>query len=104
MRTIAVVLLTGVSGAVLARSQGFGILARIGEELSQGQMPSDSLIEGILVLAGALLLLTPGLVTDVVGFALLIPFTRLLFKKYLKEYLRGKIRTDEIDVEYKVED
>ncbi|MFQ5866052.1 MAG: FxsA family protein [bacterium] len=104
MNTIAVVLFTGIAGAALARSQGFGILTRIRDELSQGQLPSDSLIDGIMVLAGALLLLTPGLLTDALGFALLVPFTRLLFKKYLKKYLRSKIQTGEIHVRYKVEE
>lgn len=104
MNTIVVVLLTGIAGAALARSQGFGILNRIRIELSQGQLPSDSLIDGLLVLAGALLLLTPGLMTDALGFALLFPFTRLFFRNYLKKYFRRKIKTDEIHVRYKVEE
>jgi UPF0716 protein FxsA len=104
MNTIAVVLVTGITGAALARSQGFGILARIRDELSQGQLPSDSLIEGIMILAGALLLVTPGLLTDILGFAFLIPFTRYLFKNYLKKYLLSKIKKGEIDVQYKVDE
>lgn len=104
LNTIAVVLLTGIAGAALARTQGFGILTRIRDELSHGQLPGDSLMDGIMVLAGALLLLTPGLLTDALGFALLVPFTRLFFKKYLKNYLRSKIQTGEINVRYKVEE
>ncbi len=102
--TLAVVLLTGIVGAALARAQGFDILARIRNELSQGQLPSDSLIDGAMVLAGAILLLTPGLLTDALGFALLIPFTRLVFKRYLKKYFRSKIQTGEIHVKYKIEE
>jgi len=102
--TIAIVLLTGFAGAVLARSQGFGILRRIQDELGQNQLPGDSLIEGALILAGGLLLLTPGLITDAFGFCLLLPLPRRLFKAYLKEYFRGKNQNDEIHMNYRVEE
>jgi UPF0716 protein FxsA len=104
INTLAIVLLTGIAGAALAKSQGFGILARIRSELSQGQFPSESLIDGAMILAGALLLLTPGLLTDLLGFVLLVPFTRILFKKYLKRYFRNKIQSGEIQVRYNIEE
>ncbi len=102
--TIAIVVLTGFVGAALARSEGFGIISRIQNELASGQLPGDSLIDGALVLAGALLLLTPGLITDAFGFALLLPFSRAFVKIYLKKYFRQKINSGEIQVNYKIED
>ena len=102
--TIAIVVLTGFIGAALARSEGFGIISRIQSELASGQLPGDSLIDGALVLAGALLLLTPGLITDAFGFALLLPFSRVFVKIYLKKYFNQKINTGEIHVNYKIED
>jgi len=102
--TIAIVVLTGFIGAALARSEGFGIISRIQNELASGQLPGDSLIDGALVLAGALLLLTPGLITDAFGFALLLPFSRAFVKIYLKKYFRQKINSGEIQVNYKIED
>ncbi len=102
--TIAIVVLTGFIGAALARSEGFGIISRIQNELASGQLPRDSLINGALVLAGALLLLTPGLITDAFGFALLLPFSRVFVKIYLKKYFSRKINTGEIKVNYKIED
>ncbi len=102
--TIAIVVLTGFIGAALARSEGFGIISRIQSELASGQLPGDSLIDGALVLAGALLLLTPGLITDAFGFALLLPFSRAFVKIYLKKYFNQKINTGEIHVNYKIED
>lgn len=104
MNTIAIVVLTGFAGAVLARSQGFGILNRIRSELNQGQLPGNSLIDGALILSGALLLLTPGLLTDILGFVLLIPFTRIFFRNYLKKVFRSKIQSNEIHVRYKAEE
>ncbi len=102
--TIAIVVLTGFIGAALARSEGFGIISRIQNELASGQLPGDSLIDGALVLSGALLLLTPGLITDAFGFALLLPFSRAFVKIYLKKYFGRKINTGEIQVNYKIED
>lgn len=102
--TIAIVVLTGFIGAALARSEGFGIISRIQNELASGQLPGDSLIDGALVLAGALFLLTPGLITDAFGFALLLPFSRAFVKIYLKKYFNQKINTGEIHVNYKIED
>ena len=102
--TIAIVVLTGFIGAALARSEGFGIISRIQNELASGQLPGDSFIDGALVLAGALLLLTPGLITDAFGFALLLPFSRSFVKIYLKKYFSKKIHTGEIQVNYKIED
>ncbi len=103
LNTIVVVLLTGVAGAALARSQGFGIIRRIQMELSRNQLPGDSLIEGGLILAGALLLLTPGLITDLFGFSLLLPHSRKLIRVALKHYFRAKIDKNEIQVNYRVD-
>ncbi len=102
--TIVLVILTGFLGAALARSQGFEIIQRIQSELSQGQLPADSLIHGAFILAGAILLLTPGIITDILGFTLLIPLTRSLLKAYLKKYFTEKINSGQIQANYKVED
>ncbi|MFQ5601862.1 MAG: FxsA family protein [bacterium] len=102
--TIAIVITTGVAGAYLARSQGFGLLSRIQKELALGHMPAESLIDGAMILAGAILLLTPGLITDTLGLALLLPFTRAIIKIYLKNYFQKKIHQGEIQVHYRVDD
>lgn len=102
LTTIAVVLATGLLGAALARKEGFGVINRIQTELSRGQIPGDSLSDAALVLAGALLLLTPGLITDVVGLVLLVAPTRAVLKAYLKRYFRNKINTSEIQANYRV--
>lgn len=103
LNTIAIVILTGVAGAGLARAQGFGIISKIQQELQNGQIPGESLIDGVMVLAGALLLLTPGLITDSIGFCFLLPATRKLLKKYIKSYFQRKINTGEIHANYTVE-
>ncbi|MCH9006504.1 membrane protein FxsA [candidate division KSB1 bacterium] len=101
--TILVVIITGVVGAALARSQGFRIVTQIQRELANGQLPGESLIDGAFVLAGGLLLLTPGLVTDAMGFIFLLPYTRTILKTRAIKYFRSKIDTGEIHVNYKIE-
>ena len=104
LNTVALVVLTGLLGATLARVQGFGVLRRIQDELATGQLPGDSLFDGVLILAGALLLLTPGILTDAFGFALLLPPSRNLVKRFLKRYFQKKLADGEIQVRYRVDE
>ncbi len=94
--TIAMIFLTGIAGAYLARTQGFNIINRIQTELNQGRLPTEELIDGAIILAGGLLLLTPGFCTDLTGFFLLTPVTRQLIKGWLKNWLEVKIQRGEI--------
>jgi UPF0716 protein FxsA len=74
--TVALVVLTALIGAALARHQGLATLGRLQASLDRGEAPTFELLEGVLLLVGALLLLTPGFFTDAVGFACLLPPTR----------------------------
>lgn len=96
--TVVLIALTGGLGALLARMQGFRVLVQIRERLAQGRLPADELLSGGLVLAGGLLLVTPGLLTDVVGLALLLPFVRVRVVEWVKELLRRKIEDGSIEV------
>ncbi len=92
LTTIGIIILTGIIGAYLVKSQGFMILRKIQNDLNEGIMPGDSLIQGAIILAGGILLLTPGFVTDIIGFIFLIPASRRVVKKYLLKWLKGKIK------------
>jgi UPF0716 protein FxsA len=76
--TIALVVLTAVIGASLLRSQGIQTYLRFNQTLSEGQLPANELVEGIALLIGGALLLTPGFFTDLIGFFCLLPITRRL--------------------------
>jgi len=89
--TLAIVILTAVVGGTLAKIEGLEVLRRTQDRLTQGILPSDELLHGALILAGALLLLTPGLLTDATGLLLLIRPTRSLVATWLKRWLRGKL-------------
>lgn len=95
--TILLVIITGVTGAFLAKYQGLKVLWDIRYLLSQGRMPGYKLLEGLFVLLGGILLLTPGFFTDAIGLLCLLPFTRHFFVnaaiKILANYLRsGRVR------------
>jgi len=99
LTTISIIIFTGILGAYLVKNQGFMILKKIQNDLNDGIMPGDSLIQGAIILAGGILLLTPGFVTDILGFIFLIPVSRNVVKKYLLKWLKGKI--EEGNVYYK---
>jgi UPF0716 protein FxsA len=90
--TILMLLVTGLLGAWFARQQGFYVITRIQMEISQGRMPTDSLLDGLLVFTGALLLITPGLLTDVAGFTLLVPFSRAVIRKRLRQVIQQRMQ------------
>lgn len=82
--TILLVIGTGILGAYLAKLYGLSIWYQIQDDLSAGRMPADKLVDGLLVLIGGIVLLTPGLLTDILGILLLFPYTRNFFKKFAK--------------------
>ena len=84
--TILIVVLTGVVGASLARYQGFVIINKIRSDVSSGRVPARELIDGLMVLIGGIVLLTPGFLTDIFGFILLIPLTRNFIKGFVRKY------------------
>ncbi len=90
--TIAVVLGTGAAGAWLARSQGLRALQRLQEAVRTAQFPGEEIFDGILILAGGLLLLTPGFLTDILGFCALVPGSRYLLKALVKSRVRGRMQ------------
>ncbi len=94
--TIGMIFLTGIAGAYLARSQGFNLVHRIQTDLNQGRIPAEEIMDGAMILAGGLLLLTPGFCTDLFGFCLLTPVTRQFVKIWLKKWLDLKIQRGEI--------
>ncbi len=93
MNTILLVILTGVLGAVFAKSQGLGILREIRRTTEMGRVPGRELLQGFMILVGGLMLITPGFLTDLVGLSLLIPTTRKVYSDWLVAYLKRKTRS-----------
>jgi UPF0716 protein FxsA len=89
---LLVVLCTGIAGASLARAQGTRVIREIQGQLQQGAMPTSELVEGGIVLFGGALLLTPGFLTDTIGFLCLLPPSRKVIAAGLKRSFAGRIQ------------
>lgn len=86
--TVGAVVLTAVIGAALVRVQGFSTLAQIRNSIDRGEVPTVALVEGAFLLVAGALLLTPGFITDAIGFACLCPpLRRFLISEYLLDRL-----------------
>mgnify|MGYP006289589921 CR=1 FL=1 len=96
--TIGLVVATGVGGAALARLEGIRTLLRIQGELEKGVLPGNALLDGLAVLLGGAFLLTPGILTDLVGFSFLIPATRGFLKTRIKKSLEKRLETGSIRI------
>ena len=96
--TVALVLATGALGATLARREGIQAFHRLRDSSGQGSFPGEAILDGVLILGGGLLLLTPGILTDLLGFAALVPGTRYFIKYYLKTAIERRIRSGSIQV------
>ena len=95
--TILLVGLTGIIGVSLARSQGFKIITNIKDKLQKGTIPTDDMIGGLLILIGGVLLLTPGLITDITGFSLILPGTRHIIANIVKIKFKKYVRNNQIN-------
>lgn len=99
--TIGLILLTGFAGAYLARTQGSDTAKKIQIALNNGEMPTEELLDGAMILAGGLTLLTPGFVTDLIGFCLLLPVTRTLLKEISRKWLKRMVKTGQVHIHYR---
>jgi UPF0716 protein FxsA len=96
--TIALVVFTGLTGAWLARMEGLRTIWRLRSDIENGRMPRQAIMDGMAVFAGGALLLTPGVITDLVGFSLLFPATRHAIQKRILARLERSIQEGAVQV------
>lgn len=100
LNTVLLVVLTAALGAWLARLEGLRTLKQIQSSLSQGQIPAEELIDGVLILVGGILLITPGVLTDLFALVLLFPFTRMHFKRWLRRRFDRMVASGNVRLHY----
>jgi UPF0716 protein FxsA len=88
--TVLLVLGTAFVGAYMAKMEGLGVIVRFQRNMMEGIFPAEEMIDGAMLLVAGALLITPGILTDIIGFLLVIPSTRAVIKVWLKRYLKGK--------------
>jgi UPF0716 protein FxsA len=101
LNTILLVILTALLGALLVHMEGLRTLRQIQSSLSQGQIPAEELIDGVLIFAGGILLLTPGVLTDLCALILLFPYTRMHFKRWLRRRFDRMIASGNVRLNYR---
>jgi UPF0716 protein FxsA len=98
VNTVLLIVATGVVGAHYARLQGFRVVGRLQRSMEEGRVPTEEIIDGAMLLVGGALLITPGFLTDALGFSLIFPPTREAWKRVVVQWLRRKVERGEIVV------
>jgi len=96
--TILLVIISGFLGAWLARMEGMNTLMRVRTNMQQGIMPTEDLLDGLIILIAGIVLITPGLLTDAMGLTLLWPVSRNAFKRFLRKKFDEWTSNNTIDI------
>ena len=96
--TIIIILTTGILGAYLAKKQGLKAIRDIQEGINNFQAPAEQLLNAAFVLVGGVLLLTPGFISDALGFSLLFSPTQKLYKPLVYHLIQKKMKTTRVIV------
>jgi len=94
--TVLAVIVTSVIGTLLARKQGLEVYRLTVLQLNRGELPSDTLLDGLFILLGGMLLMAPGFFTDAVGFLLMVPYIRGIARLFAKRWLEKMAREGKV--------
>ncbi|KRE51217.1 FxsA family protein [Paenibacillus sp. Soil522] len=90
--TFFILILMGLAGAYLARTEGRRVWGEAQQQMQAGQIPGQTLLDGLCVLAGGILLLMPGFISDIVGITLLIPASRIYYRQIMLQWIEKRMR------------
>jgi UPF0716 protein FxsA len=98
--TIALIIFSALLGLLLARFEGLRTLHQIRQNLSQGILPAEEMVDSVLIFAGGVLFVVPGVITDVAALILLVPFTRTMFKRWLRRRFDRAVERGNVRLQY----
>ena len=98
--TVALVVFTALLGIVIVRLQGLRTLQKTRQSLSQGIVPAEEMVDGVLIFVGGVLLIIPGVLTDLFALVLLIPYSRTIFKRWLRRRFDRMIASGNVRLHY----
>ena len=101
LNTILLVIFTVLLGAMLVRMEGLRTLRQIQSSLARGQLPAEELIDGVLIFAGGILLVIPGVLTDLCALIFLLPYTRMHFKRWLRRRFDRMVASGNVRLNYR---
>lgn len=96
--SIGMVIVSGVVGAWLAKQSYRGVISKISERAGQGRMSADLLTDGAMIFFAGGLLLTPGFITDIFGFSLLIPVCRRWYKSWITNWFKKNVNVEMVSM------
>jgi UPF0716 protein FxsA len=96
--TIYLIIVTGIIGAAMAKREGLSVIRQIQEGAVNGVPPADKLVEGLMVLVGGVLLITPGVLTDFVGLSFIFPLTRRLLAGAMKRFVGTRFQFQGVNI------
>lgn len=96
--TIGLVLVTGAVGAWFARLEGARVIRRWQEALARQELPKDGLVDGLLIFVGGLMLITPGILTDITGLAMVLPPTRRIIAGFVRRWFQAQVAQGRVQV------
>ncbi len=99
--TIVLIFITAIVGSFMVRREGLSVLYRFQENFARGVFPAEELFDGALILIAGALLITPGILTDFIGFLLVFSPSRAVIKHWIKGYIRKKIGSGDIHIHFK---
>lgn len=98
--TIGLIVATGIAGSYLARREGVSTWRRLNQRLRAGDLPGTELVDGVIILVAGALLITPGVLTDAIGFLGLVPFTRAFVRRALIRRLQKKMEQGSVQIQF----
>ena len=101
LNTIGLVILISLTGAWLTKREGLGVLRRLRTQVDNGRMPTNELIDGVLILIGGVMLVVPGFITDFCGLLLLFPPSRALARRFVRKRLRLRVYGIDVAAPYR---
>lgn len=96
--TLFLIVATGLIGAYLAKRQGMETWKKAQEQIRYGMMPGNEIIDGICIFIGAALLLSPGLISDIMGLILVFPPTRNLLKPMVIRFIMNRMNKGKVTI------
>ncbi len=96
--TIGLVVVTGAVGAWFARLEGARVIRRWQEAMARQQIPKDGVIDGFLIFIGGLMLITPGILTDIAGLSMVMPPTRRVIAGFVRRWVERQIAAGRVQV------
>jgi UPF0716 protein FxsA len=99
-QTVALVIFSGLLGLLFARIEGLRTLHQIRYSFAQGILPAEEMLDSILIFVGGVLFVIPGVLTDIVALVLLIPFTRTIFKRWLRRRFDRMVERGNVRLQY----